>query len=202
MDAVTEIYDSMFGYHRSLSVALGYRDMMTLVHSERVCDLALMIAEDSGISDLDQAVLKVASTLHDVGKIGIPDHILMKPGKLDATEWQMIRMHSEIGEQIVLSAGVDDQPAIDVARIIRHHHEYFGGGGYPDGLKGEDIPLSSRIIAIADSYDAMAATRAYHAARSHDEIMDIMEEETGSKFDPALMQIFCERIALSPMRVD
>jgi response regulator RpfG family c-di-GMP phosphodiesterase len=200
MDAVSEIYETMYGYHRSLSAALGYRDMMTLVHSEHVHDLALMIAEDSGADAHQLAVLKMAATFHDVGKIGIPDHILMKPGRLDTTEWQMIRMHSEIGEQIILSSGQTDQPAVDVARAIRHHHEYFGGGGYPDGLKGEDIPLGSRIIAIADSYDAMGVTRAYHAARSHDEIMDIMEGETGSKFDPALMEIFCERIALSPMR--
>lgn len=202
MDADAEIYEGMYGYHRSLSTALGFRDMMTLVHSERVRDLALMVAAHCVADAHQMAVLKMAASFHDVGKIGIPDQVLQKPGRLDASEWAMIKLHSEIGERIILSAGVPDQPIADVARAIRHHHEHFDGGGYPDGLNGEGIPLCARIIALADSYDAMAVTRAYHAARSHDEIMDIMQGETGTKFDPELMRIFSEHIEQNPMRAD
>jgi len=202
MDSPAEMDEGLFGYNKALGVALGYRDLMTHLHSERVHDLALMIAEDSDVDEAALGALKVASSFHDVGKIGIPDHILMKSTRLDAAEWETIKQHSEIGEQILRSSGVGGYPVPDAARAIRHHHEHYDGGGYPDGLAGEDIPLCSRIIAIADSYDAMAVTRAYHAARAHHEIMDIMVDETGRKFDPALMQIFCARIEHSPMRTD
>ncbi|HXH64649.1 MAG TPA: HD domain-containing phosphohydrolase [Mariprofundaceae bacterium] len=202
MDPQAGAFEAMFGYHRSLSAALGYRDMLTLVHSERVRDLSLMIVADCDAGEHDLAVLKMASTFHDVGKIGIPDQILQKPGRLDAEEWATIKRHSEIGEQIMLSSGMSGQAVVDVARAIRHHHEYFDGGGYPDGLAGEDIPLAARIIAIADSYDAMAVTRAYHAPRAHGEIMAIMHGETGSKFDPELMDLFSRHIESSPLRAD
>ncbi len=202
MDSPAEMDEALSGYNKALGVALGYRDLMTHLHSERVHDLAMMIAEACDVDEAELGVLKVASSFHDVGKIGIPDHILMKPTRLDAAEWETIKRHSEIGEQILRSSGIGGYPVPDVARAIRHHHEHVDGGGYPDGLAGEDIPLGSRIIAIADSYDAMAVTRAYHGARSHHEIMDIMEGETGRKFDPALMQIFRARIEHSPMRTD
>jgi HD-GYP domain-containing protein (c-di-GMP phosphodiesterase class II) len=201
MDSPEDMDEGLFGYNKALSVTLGYRDMMTHLHSERVRDLTLMIAEASGADDRQLAVLRMAAIFHDVGKIGISDQILLKPSRLDEAEWEEVKRHSEIGEQIMLHSGIDGYPVADVARTIRHHHEYYDGAGYPDGLAGEEIPLFSRIIAIADSYDAMSVTRAYHAARTHDEIMEIMRGETGNKFDPALMDIFCARIVYSPMRV-
>lgn len=202
MEVSEGVFEAMYRYHRSLSVALGYRDMLTLAHSERVRDLSLMMVSGCDLDEHDLAVLRMASTFHDVGKVGIPDQILMKPGRLDAGEWETIKTHSEIGEQIILASGLASQPLANVARAIRHHHEHFNGGGYPDGLKGEEIPVSSRVISIADSYDAMAATRPYHPARSHGEIMEIIHGESGTKFEPKLVEIFSECIESSPMRVD
>jgi response regulator RpfG family c-di-GMP phosphodiesterase len=201
MDSKEDIDGELCGYKKALLVTLGFRDMMTRTHSERVHQLSIMLGDRCGIRGRKLTVLNLASSFHDVGKIGIPDEILLKPSRLDEEEWAVIKRHPEIGAQIMLSSGFRGHPIAGVARAIRHHHEHYDGSGYPDGLAGEDIPLFSRIIAIADSYDAMAVTRAYHAARMHDEIMAIMHEETGIKFDPKLMQMFDESIVLSPMRV-
>lgn len=140
--------------------------------------------------------LKIAASFHDIGKIGIPDHILLKPSKFDEDEWARMKQHSEIGERIIASTELDG--AEHAARVIRHHHEHFDGAGYPDGLAGESIPVCSRIISIADSYDAMAVTRSYHKAKSHPEVMQILQEEIGTKHDPELMQMFCAIIETSP----
>jgi HD-GYP domain-containing protein (c-di-GMP phosphodiesterase class II) len=109
-----------------------------------------------------------------------------------------MRAHSEIGERILRAI---DLPGIDqVAAAIRHHHEHFNGGGYPDGLTGETVPLISRIIAVADSYDAMAVTRSYHRPRSHNEIMGILDAESGTKLDPDIFKYFSALIETSPFR--
>jgi len=191
---------ALSGYEKALNVTLGYRDMMTRTHSERVSGLALMLGRACGMDARALAVLKLASSFHDIGKIGIPDQILLKPDRLDNIEWVVIKQHSQIGEQILASSGFTGHPIDGAALAIRHHHEHFDGSGYPDGLAGDAIPLPSRIIAIADSYDAMAVTRAYHAARGHGEIMEIMQEETGTKFEPRLIQLFSTHIEHSPMR--
>jgi response regulator RpfG family c-di-GMP phosphodiesterase len=111
-----------------------------------------------------------------------------------------MKKHSEFGEEIVRSSGF--KGCRRAALAIRHHHEHFDGRGYPDGLVGDDIPICSRIITIADSYDAMAVTRHYHAARKHQEIMNIMRSEIGTKLDPQFMEIFCKEIERSPFRVE
>jgi HD-GYP domain-containing protein (c-di-GMP phosphodiesterase class II) len=138
------------------------------------------------LSPRDLALLRVASKLHDVGKIGIPDHILLKPGRLEADEREMMKSHAILGQNICEKIPHKDALAISV--FVRHHHEAFDGSGYPDGLSGSQIPLFSRIISVADSYDAMLTARPYHHARSHDHIMEIMKSESGRKSDPNL---FC-----------
>ena len=143
-------------------------------------------------------VLRVGAAFHDMGKIGIPDHILLKPTEFDESEWAVMKLHPVIGAEILASTELDGSDFASLA--IRHHHEHFDGGGYPDGLAGDQIPLPSRIIAIADAYDAMAVTRSYHSARTHNEVMSILSEETGVKFDPRLMKSFCEIIEDSPFR--
>ncbi len=185
-------FNALYAYTRALSVALGYRDLMTRLHSERVCALSEAIATNYGLSEKDLAILKIAASFHDVGKIGIPDHILLKTSHLNKAEREEIRRHPEIGERIMAATELEGSPKASL--VIRHHHEYYGGSGYPDKLAGEDIPICSRIISIADNYDAMAVTRSYQEARTHSEIMAIMQEETGEKHDPELMRVFCRII--------
>jgi HD-GYP domain-containing protein (c-di-GMP phosphodiesterase class II) len=191
-------FTSLYKYTKGLSVALGYRDHMTRLHSDRVLALALEMGLHCGLPAREFNALRIGAAFHDIGKIGVPDHVLLKPGKLDEADWKRMAAHSEIGQQILL--GTDLKGAKSAALAIRHHHERFNGTGYPDGLRGDRIPLTARIIGIADSYDAMAVTRTYHAARSHREIMDIMRCETGDKHDPELMQLFVKIIDHSPLK--
>jgi HD-GYP domain-containing protein (c-di-GMP phosphodiesterase class II) len=151
-----------------------------------------------GLSEIDLGILRISATFHDIGKIGVPDHILLKPGRLDESETAAMQRHSAMGEDIVISTEIEG--AFEAAHTIRHHHERYDGAGYPDGLAGEDIPLCSRIIGIADSYDAMSTTRAYHTAKKHAEIMRVLHEETGGKHDPRLFDIFREIIESSSFK--
>lgn len=189
------IFVALYNYTKALAVALGHRDLLTRLHSDRVSGLAGEMAVVFGMDKNDLAILKIAALFHDIGKIGIPDAILLKPSKHDAAEWEKMKEHSAIGENILSAVEIEDSPR--ASKVIRHHHEYFNGQGYPDKLIGEDIPICSRIISIADSYDAMAVTRSYNRARKHSEIMSILESETGMKHDPSLMQIFCRIIESS-----
>jgi HD-GYP domain-containing protein (c-di-GMP phosphodiesterase class II) len=198
MDLRDPTYAALNRYTRALSVALGYRDLHTRIHSERVVTISEAIGVRLGLTETELGNLTISAAFHDIGKIGIPDHILLKAGKLDETETAAMQRHSELGANIVLAT--DLEGATQVALAIRHHHEHFDGRGYPDGLAGEAIPLSSRIVGIADSYDAMAMTRAYHPAKTHAEIMKILDEETGGKHDPRLMSVFREVIEGSPLK--
>ncbi len=198
MEAENAEFDVLLRYTKALSTALGYRDMTTRLHSERVCDLAVEIGIRYGLGREELAALRLSAAFHDIGKIGIPDHILMKPGRLEGAEWEAMKLHAEIGERILLSM---ELPGCQhAARAIRGHHEHYNGQGYPDGLSGKDIPICSRIISIADSYDAMAVTRAYHKAKKHHAIMDILHRETSIKHDPELMHLFAGIVEASPHR--
>ncbi|ADE11127.1 HD-GYP domain-containing protein [Sideroxydans lithotrophicus] len=185
-------------YTKVLSVALGYRDMLTQLHSERVQDISLAIGKARGLSKVQLKALQVAASFHDIGKIGIPDRILLKPAQFDDAEWKVMQSHSEIGERIMAATELEGSQL--AADVIRHHHEHFDGTGYPDGLAGEDIPICARIISIADSYDAMAVTRSYHRSRAHPDIMGILQQENGKKHDPELMDIFCGLIESSEFK--
>ena len=189
MEQEDPVFSALYTYTKALSVALGYRDLLTRLHSERVQGLSVAIGKAHGLSKQQLNALKIASSFHDIGKIGIPDHILLKPAQFDKAEWQVMKTHSEIGEKIMAATELDGSK--QAAQAIRNHHEHYDGQGYPDNLAGKDIPICSRIISIADSYDAMAVTRSYHHARTHPEIMAILQEENGKKHDPELMQIFC-----------
>lgn len=198
MELNEQIFNSLLKYTKALSVALGYRDLLTRLHSERVNGLSLKIGKYCGLTQNETNILNIASSFHDIGKIGIPDHILFKPSKFDEAEWEIMKRHSEIGEKIMVGTELDGSQ--QAALLIRHHHEHFNGTGYPDKLSGENIPVFSRIISIADSYDAMAVTRSYHHARTHAEIMVILHEETGQKHDPELMRVFCGFIESSEFK--
>ena len=189
------VFIALYTYTKALSVALGYRDLLTRLHSDRVRGLSVEIALACGLSNKELDVLKIAASFHDIGKIGIPDHVLLKPAKLNDAEWEVMKKHSEIGEKII--AATELEGSQQAALVIRHHHEHYSGLGYPDGLSGQDISICARIISIADSYDAMAVTRSYHRARTHQDIMEILYQEAGEKHDPDLMPTFCDIIESS-----
>lgn len=181
-------YHVLYRYTKALSVALGYRDLYTRMHSDRVVELSMAIGARLGLSPQELGILKISASFHDIGKIGVPDRILLKPSLLDEEETEEMQKHAALGAEIL--AATELEGAEEAARVIRHHHEHWNGAGYPDGLAGEEIPLLSRIIGIADSYDAMATRRAYHGAKEHQEIIAIMERETGVKHDPRVMSVF------------
>ncbi len=172
---------------KALVCALRHRDNHTQLHSERVVELAGTLGRACGLSMLELSRLHAAACFHDVGKIGIPDEILLKPDRLRPEEWEVMQTHSEKGEDIVRNLVIDDSATI--AKAVRHHHENYDGTGYPDALAGESIPIYSRIISVCDSYDAMMETRPYHLARSHAEAISVMFEEV-NKYDPWIIEKF------------
>jgi two-component system, cell cycle response regulator len=132
-----------------------------------------------------------ATELHDVGKIAVPDAILDKPGALDPIEWSFMRRHPLIGERILLAA-----PALrPVARLVRSSHERWDGGGYPDGLRGDEIPLGARVVAVCDAFDAMTTERPYRQPITEDEALAELRRCAGTQFDPMVVEAFCRVIA-------
>ena len=166
------------------------KDAYTRGHSERVNQISLAIGEAMGLSGEEKQVLNWASILHDIGKIGIPEALLVKPGKLTAEEYTVIKQHPEKGTRILVSI---DQLR-DATPGILHHHERFDGNGYPEGLKGSDIPLFARIIAVADTYDAMLSKRAYRAEISQEETLAEISRVSGSQLDPEIVAYFLETL--------
>jgi HD-GYP domain-containing protein (c-di-GMP phosphodiesterase class II) len=171
-----------------LNIALRERDPYTEDHASRVDVMSRQLGIKCGLSSHELNLLKGAAKLHDIGKIGIPDRILLKFGSLDADEWEVMKTHAELGERICLSIAHRD--AEQIASIVRHHHEYYNGAGYPDGLAGEAIPICSRIISIVDSYDAMKTARPYHRARTHQEVMAVIDQESATKTDTLIYRYF------------
>lgn len=170
--------------------ALSYRDSDTAEHSCRVAELCAKLA-DGLLSRREVYVLEVAGLLHDVGKIGVPDHVLLKPGRLTAEEWQLMGQHDEIGVSII--EGTFGSPSL--SEIIRTHHAFYGGGGREPNLPtGDDIPLGARILTIADSYDAMVSDRIYRKGRSHEEAVAELRRCAGTQFDPELVDAFIEKV--------
>jgi len=182
----------------SLTVALGTRDHHTRTHSDRVVQISGELGIHIELTGHELEMLALGARFHDLGKIGIPDSILRKPAPFDPEEWDCMQQHTIIGEQMILA--VDGEKSEEIARVVRHHHEHFDGSGYPDKLSGTTIPLYSRIISLADSYDAMVATRPYHVGRKHREVMEILRRESGVKHDPDLLHAFCTIIEKSPLR--
>jgi len=151
-----------------------------------VRNLSLKLGRALGLERQQQKQLSLAAKLHDIGKFSIPEAILNKPGRLSASEYELVRGHPEIGEHIL--APIIRNRAVLAA--IRGHHERLDGGGYPDGLRGDQIPLLARIISIADCYDALTTSRAYRPARLEAEALDALRLGAGSQFDPVLIEAF------------
>lgn len=181
-------YEIIFGCTKALACALKHRDTHTQLHSQRVVFLAQEIGKAYGLSDANIEILRVAAYFHDIGKIGIPDYILLKPEELNAEEWKIMKKHSEIGADIIKNLNREDSKIIEEA--ILHHHEHFDGSGYPHQLSQNEIPLFSKILGIADSYDAMTETRPYHKKKTHEETLAVLKKEKGKKSDPEILDLF------------
>lgn len=162
--------------------ALEARDPYTSHHSSRVAEMTETICELIGLDEEEKEIYHIAAHLHDIGKIGIRDNVLLKEGKLNDEEWKIMKSHSEQGYNILMNAKSFEV----VADVVRSHHERYDGKGYPDGLKGEDIPLGARIIAIADSIDAMISDRPYRKGMDTNVCKDQIEKNIGVMYDPAI----------------
>jgi diguanylate cyclase (GGDEF)-like protein/putative nucleotidyltransferase with HDIG domain len=168
-----------------LATALLERDRYTGEHSESVVEMAAGVARELGLDDDEIQRIKWAALLHDIGKVAIPDEILNKAGPLDEQQWVLMREHPVIGERILRAI-----PGLGgVARIVRHEHESWDGSGYPDGLKGEEIPIGSRIILACDAYHAMTSDRPYRQSIGHAEALKEMARSAGTQFDPEVCEV-------------
>lgn len=172
-----------------LARAAEFRDQETGMHIRRISVLSKHLAGLAGLPDEHCETLYLASPLHDVGKIGIPDRVLLKPGKLDQAEFEIMKMHTTIGSKILFDA--ERYPVINAAEIIaKQHHEKWDGSGYPLGIKEEEIHIFARIVSIVDVFDALKSERPYKKAFPLDKAIDIMEKGRGTFFDPHLLDIF------------
>ncbi|MCJ7792059.1 MAG: diguanylate cyclase [Dehalococcoidia bacterium] len=177
--------DSLSAVYALVS-AVETRDPYTYGHSKKVKTYAVALAEAVGLSPDEVSKLSTAALLHDIGKIGIPDNVLNKKGKLNGENWEAIKAHPRLGANIVSSI----PNLVPCASSILHHHERWDGGGYPEGLKGEEIPLGARILAIADSFEAMTSPRPYRPAWSLEEVVKELRQGAGTQFDPKLVEVF------------
>lgn len=176
---------------RSLGQTIELKDRYTKGHCDRVARYALMIAEALKLPEEEQDSIKQGSWLHDCGKIGIPESILNFEGELSALEFETIRKHPLWGSEVAHQAELPTA----VINIILHHHERFDGSGYPHGLKGANIPIEARIVAVADTYDALTSDRPYHKAFQQQKALGILEGLKGSSLDAKLVDLFVYRIA-------
>lgn len=175
--------------------ALDLREHNTRMHSQRVREYTDLIARRFGVDEKIRREIGFGALLHDVGKIAVPDRILMKRGELTVDEWQEMRKHPESGYRIVKRIGF----LKGAAEIVYSHHEHYDGNGYPRGLKGDEIPLGARIFALADVYDALTSQRPYKTPLSHEETITQIRKQKGCQFDPSVLEIF---LSIAPSELD
>jgi len=180
-----------FSMISTLASAIEARDRYTADHAARLARCAVLIGEEMGVDSCYLRIIATAGLLHDIGKIGIPDHILLKKGKLTPEEYETIKTHPEVGVNILAKMGDMEQ----VKKMVKHHHEHYSGAGYPAGLSGDDIPTGARIIAVADAFEAMTSTRPYRHAMPLERALKEIKSCSGSQFDPrvvnAFIRVFC-----------
>lgn len=180
-----------------ISIRLGraseFRDLETGMHIKRMSNYSALLGKLYGFSKEEEELMLYASPLHDIGKIGIPDAILLKPGRLNEKEFEIMKTHTIIGKMMLDDS--EGYPVLEKGKIIAYqHHEKYDGSGYPNGLKGEEIDIFARIVAIADVFDALSSKRVYKDAFSIDKTLNIMKEGRGKHFDPKLLDIFMDNI--------
>jgi len=187
-----EIYDTRLQIVRRLGRAAEFRDNETGLHIVRMSKMSVALGEACGMNSEEGELLLNASPMHDIGKIGIPDNILLKPGKFEPHEWKIMQTHTTIGGEILSG---DDSELLSMARVIAlSHHEKWDGSGYPNGLSGENIPLVGRVVALADVFDALTSVRPYKQAWTVEAAMDYMDANRGKHFDPHLVDLFRTRL--------
>lgn len=170
----------------AFTAALDAKNTYTRGHSDRVAEIAAAVAKELGMTKANQDSIHVAAHLHDIGKIGIPDHILLKPDRLSPDEFEVIKSHPQVGFEILNKVTM----LRPIAKIVRYHHERWDGLGYPEGLAGTAIPLGARIIALADAFDAMTSARSYRSQMSQEEAMQEVLRCRGTQFDPDIADAF------------
>ncbi len=183
-----ELQETRLEIIRRLGFAAEYKDNETGMHVIRMSRYCQLIAKKIGMKDSEAELILTAAPMHDVGKIGIPDNILLKPGPLDAEEWRLMKEHPKIGFKII--GGHRSELLQTAATVALTHHEKWDGSGYPDGLKGEEIPIIGRIAAVADVFDALTSVRPYKAAWSIEKAVDYIRSESGRHFDPRMAEAF------------
>ena len=170
----------------ALNQMLDLKDLNTGVHSTRLAEWAVRIGQELGLETSGVEDVEVAALLHDAGKVGVPDAILRKPGPLDADEWRIMRMHPEFSWAVLRLV-----PGLERASLFAlHHHEKYDGSGYPAGLRGEEIPIGSRIVSVIDAFDAMVAVRPYKEGLPCEEALRRLKADSGSHFDPVVVRHF------------
>jgi len=199
IELITRVTNKFLGqFDRSYSVSvellskiLDKRDRYAHHHSRNVSKYSIAISERMALSPKEKEIVRYASLLHDVGKMGIDVNILQKKGSLTRTEWKEIRIHTNIGAQIVSKV----KSLTNIAPTVLHHHERFGGGGYPNpDMKNGDIPLTARIVTCADAYDAMRSDRSYRKAMPKEKVVDELVSCSGTQFDPEIVRVLLEVI--------
>lgn len=183
-----QLYEAQTKVIECLGKAAEYRDNETGMHVIRMSQSCALLARELGLDDDQCELILRASPMHDIGKIAIPDDVLLKPGILNTQEWETMKTHSEVGAEIL--SGYETELMQTAAEIARTHHERWDGKGYPDGLKGEEIPLYTRIVSVCDVFDALTSERPYKKAWSVKEAMDYLNAHSGTQFDPAVVDAF------------
>jgi diguanylate cyclase (GGDEF)-like protein/putative nucleotidyltransferase with HDIG domain len=178
----------------SLALAIDAKDHYTQGHSQKVSAYAVMIAQALGLSTADVEEIRLAGLLHDIGKVGIPEGILNKSGPLDASEWETMKTHTDLGARILEPL----RPMVRIREMVRHHHEFYDGSGYPKRLEGEEIPRGARVIAVADAYDTITSERTYKKARTPEDAFAELERCAANQFDPEIVRVFIETMRRAP----
>lgn len=171
---------------RALASTVDAKDHYTLGHSQKVSEFSVLIAEELGMSEKEIEIIKYAGLLHDIGKIAIPDDIIKKPSKFNDRDYEIAKKHPVIGAKIIKEI----ESLAPMVPIVLHHHERFDGKGYPDGLKGEDIPIGARIVHVADAYDTMVSARAYRDMLPPELAISELRKNAGTQFDPKIVDAF------------
>ncbi len=172
----------------ALSMLLDLKDLNTGLHATRLAAWALRVAERMGVSESELRAIEIASVLHDIGKVGVPNEILQKPGRLTDEEMDIVRKHSEYGWGILRNI-----PGFEaISLLVLHHHERWDGKGYPSGLAGEEIPFGARVVAVVDTFDAMLSDRPYRKGMTLEVVLEKLRPEAGRQFDPEILAQFMD----------
>ena len=190
-DLEEQLKQCQTGIMLALNMMLDLKDLKTGLHATRLAEWAVRVAEQLGVGHEELRDIEFASLLHDIGKIGVPDAVLQKPGQLSDAEKITVRRHPEYGWAILRSVPGFERASL----LVLHHHEHFDGKGYPARLVGEEIPLGSRIVAIVDAFDAMLSNRSYRSGLPLEEALTRLQEGAGSQFDPRIVAHFTDLVS-------